>query len=191
MKRLILIGGGSGVGKTTTGRQLSRKLDADWLQLDSLWIAIREALPFDNPDRSALYFNEALAEDSPIDALVRRQIRGAEVIGRTLPAVLQLHFDDTDVVVCDGVWLLPSSVAHLNIGRANIEPVFIHEADYDALASCLEARDGPSQTPAAGFAKFAWHYGNYLCAEAQKYMLPVVEARPWETLLDRVEAALV
>ncbi len=42
-RRLILIGGSAGVGKTSVARTLARELGAGWLQLDTVWIAMKAA----------------------------------------------------------------------------------------------------------------------------------------------------
>ena len=35
-------------------------------------------------------------------------------------------------------------------------------------------------------ARAKWLYGQWLTAEAQRYSLPVLEPRPWSTLLERL-----
>jgi predicted ATP-dependent serine protease len=44
-RRLLLIGGAAGIGKSTVAHTLATRHDAAWLQLDTLWIAMRDAVP--------------------------------------------------------------------------------------------------------------------------------------------------
>ena|SRR5215210_3028539 len=48
-RRLILVGGSAGSGKTTMGRALAAGLGAGWLQLDTLWIAMKAAVGEGSP----------------------------------------------------------------------------------------------------------------------------------------------
>lgn len=42
-RRLILVGGSAGSGKTSVARTLAGDLGAGWLQLDTVWIAMKAA----------------------------------------------------------------------------------------------------------------------------------------------------
>ena len=42
-RRLFLVGGSAGSGKSSLGKALAHQLDAGWLQLDSIWLAMKVA----------------------------------------------------------------------------------------------------------------------------------------------------
>jgi ATP-dependent Clp protease ATP-binding subunit ClpA len=42
-RRVFLVAGSAGSGKSTLAKALAHELDAGWLQLDSIWLAMRVA----------------------------------------------------------------------------------------------------------------------------------------------------
>jgi hypothetical protein len=93
--------------------------------------------------------------------------------------------------VIEGGGILPSRFdrpavrAQMTHGR--ILAVFLREADEDALVANIGARRVGSLSRAHARENFL--YGKWLEQEAERRGLPVVPARPWESLADRVLAA--
>jgi hypothetical protein len=85
-KRLILVGGSAGSEKTTPARQLADDLGAGWLQLDTVWTAMKAAVR--DPRTSS-----------------RLDVAARMVKGESEQEVLAAQ------LVADGAWLLPSFVA--------------------------------------------------------------------------------
>ena len=83
--------------------------------------------------------------------------------------------------------------AGLDVG-SYVRAVFVYEPDENVVSANMHKRgrgfhdrekaEQLAQTHAA------WLYGQWLAAEAGRYGLPVIEARPWATLGDRVLAAV-
>ena len=192
MKRLLLIGGAAGAGKTTTARAVAKTLGAGWLQTDSMWIAMRQALPPGSPDRDALEIDTHIRSgNSSPDELVTQHMAAAEVICRALPPVLEFELQTHDTLVCDGVWLLPSFAAGLSPDGIAVRFVLIHEPEAHEVKRAMRSRSTRPATTSwqARGAEMSWLFGNHLQSQAIEFGLPVVAARPRETLLHRVLAA--
>ena len=68
-----------------------------------------------------------------------------------------------------------------------VRALFLDEEDDAQIARNYLAREGSEQR---GRARASFRYGEWLRYEATRLGLPVVAARPWDTVLERCIAAL-
>ncbi len=130
---VLLIGGPSGIGKTTVAAQIARRLDVPWLMVDDLRLALmRSGLPIpDNPHAEAL---------DPAEGLVAI----GEAVTPAIEVVIENHVDQRLPIVIEGDGILPSlferdSVpARATSGR--VRTVYLTEPEPDALHANLVAR---------------------------------------------------
>jgi 2-phosphoglycerate kinase len=190
-RRLLLIGGAAGTGKSTVARTLATRLNAAWLQLDTLWIAMRDAAPPNSKDRALLDIDQRIrAQDEPAEALLDHHIAASEAVCAALPHALAFELQTHPTLVADGAWLLPEFAAQLHLDDVSIRSVFLHESDPEQVARAMSARRGVPMVAAwhAEGARLAWMYGNWLADEAGRLALPVVSSRPYATAADRLLA---
>lgn len=190
-RRLLLVGGSAGAGKTTVARALARELQAGWLQLDTLWIAAQDAVQKDSATYRALRVDEFIKNSAaPIEELVARHVEASRLVCKMLPRALQFELQTHETLVADGAWLLPEFVATLTFEDAAVAAVFIHEPEFEEVRRTMDARREVKMVAPwhERSAHVSWSYGNYLADEAVRLGLPVVSARPRETLLARVRA---
>lgn len=195
---VILIGGSSGTGKTQTATELARRHEASLLLADDVRLALqRETGPTDHPE---LHFFVARPYYlSQLEALeIRNGLIGVgKVVSHALEIVIAHHLHTKLPVVIEGDGILPSLGAQASfVGReaaGAIRSVFLVESyPQEMLSNSLkrgrgmEARSAQEQTR---HSESSVLYGNWLAVEARRLGLPVIDSRPWETLLERTEAA--
>ena len=107
--------------------------------------------------------------------------------------VIGRHLAGRAPVVLDGEFLLPALAARSAYdgvpAEGRVRAVFLYEADEGQFLRNFRARHGEHpQWPRQ--ARGSWYYSEWLRREAGRLGLPAVPARPWDTVLERVIAAL-
>jgi 2-phosphoglycerate kinase len=147
----------------------------------------------------ALYFFADIDEkrriwQQPPDVLRDALIATGDVLSPALEAIIENHLDQRHPIVIEGDGIMPSLLARPAIQRRahdrRLRAVFLVESDEQALFSNMLARSrGPSwmdESELRTEAHAKWLFGQWLVDEANRYGLPVLVPRPWETLIDRI-----
>lgn len=193
-RRLFLVAGSAGSGKSTLAKALARELDAGWLQLDSIWLAMKVAAGEGTPARDILDIDRRMRrpEEADDDVLAAHIAASSEVC-RALPTVLPLELEAHERLVVDGAWLLPSFVTKLQLPDTDVRAVYVvQRTEADVEAALIPRRGGlPLEDRHRLMNRRIFQYGTWIADEARALGLPVVEALPFESLLDRARTALL
>jgi 2-phosphoglycerate kinase len=180
---VLLIGGPSGIGKTTIASQVARRLDVPWLMVDDLRLALmRSGLPIpDNPHAGAF---------DPADGLIAI----GEAVSPAIEVVIENHVDQRIPVVIEGDGILPSLFERDSVrARATngrVWAVYLTEPDADALYANLFARGADGwRDDLRWYARRSAAYGEWLAREARERGIPTIAVRPWETVVERILTA--
>lgn len=198
---IVLVGGGSGTGKTVLAQRLAAHLTlplamADDFRLFGQRITTAEQLP-------ALHFfaDEALAARR--GSLTAEQARDGllaigEIVSRGLELVIAHHLAIDEPLLIEGDSITPALAGATEFygvpAAGRVRSVFLHERDEErVLANMLDRGRGIERLSAAEQARGArqaWLHGEELAAEARRAGLPVVSSSPFETLFERAVRAL-
>ena len=190
-RRLLPVGGSAGTGKSTVAQTVTTRIGAAWLQLDTLWIAMRDAAPRASEERRRLDIDRRIREQAePGESLLAHHIAASAMVCAALPHALAFELQTHPIVVADGAWLLPDLVSGLELADVDIASVFLHESDRWELERAMSSRREVTMVAPwhAESVRLAWLYGNWLADQARAASLPVVASRPYETAPDRVLA---
>ncbi|HEY6541642.1 MAG TPA: hypothetical protein VIZ18_11915 [Ktedonobacteraceae bacterium] len=196
---VLLIGGSSGTGKTLLGKQLGQRLGMSWLEVDDLRLALQRSRVILPEHTEALYFFEETPHvwEMPAERLCDGLIAAGRVMAPALEVVIENHVDTAAPVIIEGDGILPSMFARPSVrdraANGNVRAVFLIEPEEDAIFANMLARNRgiAARTEAAlrTEARAKWLFGRWLADEASRFELPVVESRPWLTLIERVMVA--
>ena len=188
---VLLIGGASGVGKTSVSYRLARHFGIGITEIDDFQVILeRMTTPEQYPDLHVWRTDSegflAMGEDEQLAAMVRY----ATVMADALEVVIANHLSDGPPIVLEGDFLLPSLAVRDAFegvsASGRVRALFIFE-DEEQIARNYLAREGEHQQSRA---RLSWRYSEWLRAEAERLGLPTLPARPWDTVFDRCLAAI-
>lgn len=194
---VLLIGGHSTSGKSTVARKLGQRFGVPVSQVDDYRLVLQRAT---NPGQiEGLHFfsqDPAVIFANPMASVVERLIQIGKIMSHALEDVVAHHVITHTPIILEGDGILPA-LANLHeidgvsvTGR--VKSVFIVEPSEQAFfQSCRERWPGSEADPdTAYWVRLAWQYGQWLCAEAQKLGLLIVESQPWDSVEQRILAQL-
>ncbi len=184
----ICVAGPSGVGKSSLSYALANNLGLPITEVDDLLIAIQSLTTPPQPPNIHYW------KDNPQTDLKMSPERVLEIhldICRTLEpaiaAVIDNHADTQLPVILDGDYLLPELI----VARSNkVKGLIVIEDEIGQIVKNFFLRE-PCKGSQTSRAEVSWLFGQWLRDECRKLGLPVISARPWDTLLVRALAVLV
>ncbi|MDP4510471.1 hypothetical protein [Nonomuraea turcica] len=192
-KSIILLGGASGVGKTQISYPLARLLGIPIVEVDDLVEALQAMTTPDQAPLLHYWQTHPEAHTLPPEKIVELQIAAAQALTPAVAAVIANHLNTGTPVLIEGDYLLPAlAVAGSFAGTAaadRVRAVFLHEPDERQLVDNYWRRE-PDAGEQHTRARVSRLYGDWLAGQARELGVPVVSARPWPDVVDRVTAAL-
>ena len=204
--KVLLIGGGSGVGKTMLTQSLAQWFGVSVFLIDDLRLALQQMTTPDQHPGLHVFATDQAAAQRPPEAMRD----GLITVGRTLIPAIKMIMAHHIVVpgvgslIMEGDGILPQVAAahqfhelkHFSqlTTQQEIQAVFLIEPDEDVLYQQFLARgrgfDALVPTEQRRYVHASWLYGQWLATEAHRYHQPVVPVRPYANLRDRVLAQI-
>lgn len=202
--QVLLVGGASGVGKTVATSALARRLGISQIFVDDVRMAIQSiTTPEQQPE--LFYFLQPQVWRQPPENLLAGFIGVAEALAPALEAIIAHHIGvpASGPVLIEGDGIAPAlaateSIDHLLFGgsmplQGKMCAVYVDEPDEEEFLAHMHRRGrGFEASPSdeqRHIAHACWRFGKWLVAQAQVLGVPVVPARPFESLPERLLAA--
>jgi 2-phosphoglycerate kinase len=183
---VLVIGGASGVGKSSLAYPLARHFDVAISEADDLHQAL---LASTTPEQlPALHYwrthpdAELLAPEHILDL----HLDVCRTMVPAIAAVIHNHIETRMPVILEGDYMLPANVL---ASGPRTRALFLVEDDDAQIVANFRARE-PSIVPQNKRARVSVLFGQWLRAECQRYGIAVIAARPFETVLARAIAAI-
>jgi 2-phosphoglycerate kinase len=188
-----LIGGASGTGKTRVAYPLAQATGAAIVEVDDI---VEGLLAMTTPaQQPALHYwpTHPEAASLPPEGILKLHLAVARALVPALEAIVANHLDSLTPVIIEGDYLLPAFAAQTRFGgqaaEHRVRAVFLAEPDLRRLVRNFGDRE-PGEPPQTGRAQVSRLFGAWLTREANRVGVPVVSARPWKTVIERVADSL-
>lgn len=190
---VLLFEGASGIGKTSVSYRLAQYFGVGLTEVDDFQVLLEQmTTPEQQP---ALHFWRT--HPAPHQLAAQEIFEQGLSIGRSmapgLEAVIANHLEEHTPIVLEGDFLHPALAAQTSFAgipnEGRVRAVFLIEPDEAQLVANFLQRE-PQSGPQVTRARVSWLYGQWLKHEAERYGLAVLPARPWDTVFERVAAAL-
>jgi 2-phosphoglycerate kinase len=192
--KVLLIGGSSGVGKTVVARELSRRLSVSLLLLDDVRLAIQQVTGHETEPDLHVFLDYQDEQWRNAESICADWVRVGNAMLKPLQAIIHHHLIVPDVgpLIIEGDGILPVITGQYIEPKA-VSTVFIVEQDEEQLLRNLRSRgrgfNDWHEPQQKGLAHASWLYGQWLAREAKQLDLPVIDAQPQQTLLERLLAS--
>lgn len=190
--QVLVLGGASGVGKTMVSYRLAHQFAVGLTEMDDFHIVLkRMTTPAQQPALHFFRLHTAEVEAMDDEQMLAHMLDSSNAMSGAMELVIGNHLASRAPVVLEGDFLLPSLAvrpAYDGIPAAGqVRGVFLSEDDEQQIRRNYRAREGTDQPHRA---RVSWYHSAWLRREAERRGLPAVPARPWDTVLERVIAAL-
>lgn len=191
--KVLLLGGASGVGKTSVSYRLARHFGIGLTEVDDFQVILEklttpEQLPLLHFWRTHREEFLGMTEQARLDHFIR--VCG-EVFGPALEAVIANHLETDTPVVLEGDFILPALATlprYEEIAASGqLKALFIFEEDEAQIVRNFGLREGTEQKSRA---RASWLFSEWLRQECARLKVPAIPARPWDSVFERVLAAI-
>ena len=191
--QVLLLGGPSGTGKTAVSYRLAQHFGIGITEVDDFQVLLETMTTPEQQPVLHFWRTHPAPDQLSAEAIMEQGLRVREVMAPGLEAVIANHLESQTPVVLEGDFIHPALAAQTTFAglptARQVRAVFLVEADERQLLENFARRE-PDDGPQVKRARVSWLYGQWLTHEAERYGLPVVAARPWDTLIDRILAVL-
>jgi 2-phosphoglycerate kinase len=190
--QVLVFGGASGVGKTMVSYRLAQHFAVGLTEMDDFHIVLKRlTTPEQQPALHFFRLHTAEVLRMADEQMLAHILDTSEAMSGAMELVIGNHLASSAPVVLEGDFLLPSLAvrpAYDGVpADGQVRAVFLYEEDEQQILRNYRAREGTDQPHRA---RVSWYHSEWLRREAERLGLPAVPARPWDTVLERVIAAL-
>jgi hypothetical protein len=189
--QVLLLGGPSGVGKTSVSYRLAHHFGIGITEVDDFQVILeRMTTPTEQP---VLHYwrTHPEAVNQPAEEIVKRTIAVGQVMALALEAVIANHIESRAPLVLEGDFILPMRASSFSEGllQSQVRTLFLYEESEEQFRHNFLLRE-PEHGLQEKRAQVSWLYGQWLKQEAERVGALTVPARPWNDLFERILTAL-
>lgn len=174
----MLICGASGTGKSQVSYPLARRLGVPLVEMDDIVEALQAMTTPEQLPLLHLWRTHPEASAWSPERVTEAQIQITRALAPAVDALVANHLETDTPVVIEGDYLLPRTAP-------GVRAVVLHEQDEEQLVANYASRE-PELGAQHSRARASKLYGDWLAEQAHAAGVPVIQARPWSDVVDRV-----
>ena len=183
---VTLVCGASGAGKSCVARPLAARYGVPLAEADDIVTALQAVTTAEQQPMVHFWDTHPEARHGAPEEIAARHFEVASALRPAYAAIIADHVEFAAPVVFEGDYLFPELAAEA--GTA-VRAVVLDEPDEDQITENYRRRE-PAAQQQRHRARVSALVSAELARRARRCGVPVVPARPWSDVLDRVEAAL-
>jgi len=179
---ILFIGGASGVGKSSIAYELARFYNVNVIEVDDIGQSIKAMTTKENFPAIHYFSTGVNWKDIGVSGNVKWLIDVSKEMIPGLKAIVENHIESDIPVIIEGDFLYPEFT--VSFENPKIKSLYVHESDKNQILQNYLAREsGELQRFRADISA---EYGNWLANSCRELGIEVVEARPWNTAIERI-----
>ncbi len=184
---VLLIGGASGMGKSSVAYELARLYKVNIIEVDDIFQAVKtmttkEILP------AIHYWSTGINwKDSGVSSNVKWLIDVSKEMTPGLKAIVDNHIESDVPVIIEGDFIYPDFAASFK--NPKVKKVYIYEADKNQIIQNYLSREGGELQHFR--ADISAEYGDWLVDSCTKLGIKVIQAKPWDSVVGRIIESIV
>ena len=184
----LLIGGPSGVGKSSIAYAIARRFGIALTEVDDLFV-VAETLT-SAATHPALHYWSTHPEAPKLSAheILQRQLDVCQAMSPAIVPVVENHVETEMPFILEGDFITPA-VAHAVQTHARTRAAFLIEPEVGQIVASFARRE-PDAGEQTKRAEVSVLFGDWLQAECAKFGIAIVTSRPWDTAIDRLLDAI-
>jgi 2-phosphoglycerate kinase len=191
--QIFLLGGPSGVGKTSVSYRLAAHFGIGITEVDDFQV-ILECMTTPTQQPVLHYWRtHPEAGSLPEQEIVKQSIAVGRVMAPALEAVITNHIASRTPIVLEGDFILPTVAMSFAFSQSSsaspVRAVFLYEESEEQFCRNFLQRE-PEHGLQEKRARVSWLYGQWLKDEAERLGVLALPARPWDTLFERILTVL-
>lgn len=186
MKKLnwtvLFIGGASGVGKSSIAQALGQYFQVNVMEVDDIYQAVKAMTTAERYPAIHYWSTGVDWKEIGINGNVDWLIEVSKEMVPSIQAIVDSHIEGNVPVIIEGDFIHPELVASFKNPR--IKAFFLHESDRNQITQNYFAREGGELQQFR--AEVSLYYGDRLADFCSKTGIPMIEARPWDSAIQRI-----
>ncbi len=178
---VLFIGGASGVGKSSLAYEIAGYYGVNVLEVDDIQIAVKAVTTRDR--FPAIHYWETGVSwfDMGVDGNVKWLTDVSKELIPALGELVNRHIEDQVPIIIEGDFLDPEFTQSFD--RPEVRSIFISETDVDQIIQNYLSREGGERQQFRAEVSVA--YNKQITEACEQYRIKLLNARPWDTLLER------
>lgn len=183
---VLLLGGPSGVGKSSVSYTLARHFGVGICEIDDLYIVAKQiSTPAQQPALHA-WDTTPHAQELPAEQILELHIAACRAMAPSIDAVIANHVETNMPIVLEGDYVLPEMMQN---AVSEVTAVFLYEPDETQILRNFAQRE-PDAGEQVKRAQVSLLFGQWLKAECERLGVVALPVRPWNSLRPRIVEAI-
>lgn len=184
---VLFIGGASGIGKSSIAYEIARYYGVNVLEVDDIHLSVKTVTTKEDFPAIHYWDTDVDWKDIGVDGNVNWLIDVSKEMIPTLKELVNRHIEDKLPIIMEGDFIYPEFT--ISFDHPEVKSIFMNESDVNQILKNYLSREGGELQHYR--AEISIAYGKWIADTCNQNGIRMIEARPWDTVLDRTIESLL